>query len=275
MSTRTRFARHELRRVLQTPRTFANWPTVLADMARQPFGGGPQTLTFVTRDGLRIETPNRPGARVPLYEIFAEDCYKLRWLLGDLLDRPIRVVDIGGHVGTFANRLAQLHAHATVESFEPSATTAEFLRRNVSRNGFGERASVTQAAVAARSGRAMFADNGAGSGLNGLAAAGHRTGTATEVRTVGFDDIVCSSPVPVDVVKIDCEGGEYELVLNSDPASWDTVQRVVIEHHPVAGHGWPELAAWFGDRALAVQHAVAQDGYGCAWLSRDPLPPAP
>lgn len=263
------------RRLVQTPRTFRNWPEVLRDMALGRAGRGPQTLTFRTRSGLCIHTPNRPGARVPVYEIFAEDCYRLRWLLGPLADRPIRVVDIGGHVGTFATRLAQLHRAARITSFEPSPTTAEFLRRNVAVNGFADRIDVVQRALASSSGDAIFDDNGAGSGLNGLVSAGHGTGTATRVSTVAFDEVIASAAGPVDLVKIDCEGGEYDLVLGSAPASWADVRRLVIEFHPVAGHSWPELQERFEQCGLHVRHQVAEDGYGCVWLSRDPLPPWP
>ena len=264
-------ARYRARRLLQTPRTFANWPEVLRDMALGGTGHGPAELTFRTRSGMLINTPNRPGARVPVYEIFADDSYRLEWFLGPLLRRPIQVLDIGGHVGTFACRLAQLHPRARVQAFEPSATTAAYLRRNAAQNGLADRIEVFEAALAGDSGVALFDDNGAGSGLNGLVAAGHATGTRLEVRTLGFDAAVAAAPAPVDVVKIDCEGGEYDLVLRSRPASWASVQRVVIEHHPVTGHSWSELRSWFAGVGLALQDLDEAGVHGCAWLSRDPL----
>lgn len=266
---------YRARRFAQTPRAFANWPVVLRDMALGRAGRGPDTLTFRTRTGARIDTPNRPGARVPVYEIFADDSYRFEWFLGPLLHQPIRVFDIGGHVGTFSVRLTQLHPDATVTAFEPSATTAAYLRRNVGNNGVADRVSVVERALAATSGHAVFDDNGAGSGLNGLAATrdGGPTGVGTDVQTVSFDDAMGSAGGPVHVVKIDCEGGEYDLVLGSSPASWDTVQRVVIEHHPVAGHSWPELRSWFAGVGLEVQDEDFVGQHGCVWLSREPLPP--
>ncbi|MGH8961043.1 MAG: FkbM family methyltransferase [Jatrophihabitantaceae bacterium] len=270
MNPRLRARVHRTRRFVQTPRTFTNWAPILRDMALGRIGRGPAELEFRTRSGIRIDTPNRPGARVPVYEIFAEDCYRLAWFLGPLLQRPIRVVDVGGHVGTFSVRLTQLHQRATVQAFEPSATTATFLRRNVAQNGVAERVTVREAALAATSGYAVFDDNGAGSGLNGLAAAGHSTGTATKVETVAFDEVVADAPV--DVVKIDCEGGEFDLVLGSSPQSWASVQRVVIEWHPVTGHAWPELRDYFAKVGLQVQDEDAFGQHGCVWLSRDPLP---
>jgi FkbM family methyltransferase len=262
------------RRLAQTPQTFSNWGPILRDMALGRAGRGPGTLTFRTRTGIRIDTPNRPGARVPVYEIFAENCYRLEWMLGPLLQRPIQVVDIGGHVGTFSVRLTQLHPQASVQAFEPSATTAAFLRRNVEQNGVAGRVTVFERALSGSSGQAVFDDNGAGSGLNGLVSAGHNaTGTATKVETMTFDDAIANAPAPVDLVKIDCEGGEFDLVLGSSADSWASVQRVVIEHHPVPGHSWPELRDWFADVGLIVQDEDAFGQHGCVWLSRKPLPP--
>jgi FkbM family methyltransferase len=270
---------YQARRLVQTPRTFANWPTVLADLARQPLGRGPAELTFRTRDGVTITCPNRPGARVPVYEIFAEDCYQLEPFLGSLLRRPIQVIDIGGHIGTFSTRLTRLHRQASVMAFEPSHTTASYLRRNVEQNGVASRVQVFEAALSSSSGTATFVDNGAGSGMNGLRAADHNDGTATgvntEVSTISFDDAVAQTPAPVDVVKIDCEGGEYALVLGSKPESWASVQRVVIEFHPVGGHSWDELRDYFAGVGLTVQQESRLGGYGCVWLSREPLTLAP
>lgn len=261
---------HEARRVGQTPRTFRNWPTVLGDMVAQRLGRGPGELTFETRTGLRISCPNRPGARVPIYEIFAEDCYRFEWFLGPLLTRPIQVLDIGGHVGTFACRLAQLHPQARIHSFEPSATTAAFLRRNAAANGFADRIEVTQKALAGQTGTAIFDDNEGGSGTNGLAGAGHAVGSGgVTVETVAFDEVVAATPAPVDVVKMDCEGGEYDLVGASSDASWASVARLVLEYHDVPGQSWPDLRKRFAAIGLhVVRDEPVTPRLGTAWLAR-------
>jgi hypothetical protein len=132
-----------------------------------------------------------------------------------------------------------------------------------------DRVTVFERALTATTAHAVYYDNGGGSGLNGLAAAGHVSGLATEVATTTFDDAVANAPAPVDAVKIDCEGGEYDLVLGSSPTSWTTVQRLVIEFHPVDGHGWPELRDYFASVGLVEQDKVTWEGYGCVWLSRE------
>lgn len=161
-------ATHQARRVWQTPRTFKNWAPILADMALEKARRGPETLVFKTRSGLTIECPNRPGARVPIYEIFAEDCYHFEWFLGPLGRRPIEVINVGGQIGTFDCRLAQLHPQARITSYEPSPFSAATLRRNLERNGFTDRVRVREEALAASIGTAEFADNEGGSGQNSL-----------------------------------------------------------------------------------------------------------
>jgi FkbM family methyltransferase len=268
---------HTAKRVMQTPRTFSNWASVLIDMAKEKVGHGPDTLTFVARSGLSIACPNRPGARVPIYEIFAEDCYHFEWFLGPLAGRPLQVLDVGGQVGTFSCRLAQLQPQATIRTYEPSPTTASFLRQNIERNKFGDRITVVQQALAGFIGTAEFDDNEGGSGENSLVTGtrGSLATTTVTVETTTFDAAVAASPAPIDLVKIDCEGGEYDLVSASSPASWASVQRLVIEYHPVAGHSWDELRSWFEGVGLSVQHEESGGGVGVVWLSRDPLPPLP
>jgi FkbM family methyltransferase len=275
-STAIRRVGYEARRVTQTRRTFANWPVLLRQMAGERFGRGPDTLAFVTRSGVRMTCPNVPGARLPMYEQFADDCYGRDWVLGP--DQPLQVLDVGSHVGAFAMNLASARPNVHVECYEPSPESAKYLRRNIGQNGLGARVRVHEYAMAATVGAALLDDNSGGSVHNGLVrddhrlvagddAQGHRA-TLT-VKTTTFDQALADAPAPFDVVKMDCEGGEYDLVYASSPQSWDSVQRVVMEYHPVDGESWDELRSWFEKIGLrVVRHKSDRPGLGTAWLTR-------
>jgi len=276
-ATKIRFVGHEVRRVAQTPRTFENWSDVLGEMLLARFGKGPIEHSFVTRTGLTIETPNQAGARVPIYEIFAEDSYGLKWFLGELARRPIRVIDVGAHIGTFACQLAMMNPQATIECFEPSRLTADYLRRNIASNKFEDRITVTEAALTSQAGWADFSDNGAAHCQNGLVSTGHAAATSPNlVRTLTFDEVVASDPRPVDFVKIDCEGGEYDMVLGSSPTSWAAVSRVVLEHQAAPGQTWPTLREWFlaaGFSLVRTDEDGSDPDLGLAWFERRPTTP--
>lgn len=278
---RLELVRYEAKRVVQTQRTFANWPSLLRDMAGARVGRGTSELTFQTKRGPRLTCPNVPGARLPLYEQFADDCYRIAWLLGPLADRPLQVIDIGAHIGSFATNLASLNSRTTVACYEPSPESAKYLRLNVEQNALSDRVTVHESALAAATGWALLDDNSGGSVHNGLMRAEHRlvdgddaldSRTAIKVATATFDQAVADAPAPVDLVKMDCEGGEYALVYGSAPSSWTSVQRIVLEYHPVAGESWAELRDWFAKVGLQViRHESSGSGLGTAWLSR----PAP
>jgi FkbM family methyltransferase len=271
--------KYELRRVAQTRRTFVNWPTLLRQMVGERVGrGGGTDLDFVTRRGVRITTPNVPGARLPLYEQFADDAYRLGEVLAPLQGRPIQVFDVGAHIGSFALNVATLHPGSRVECFEPSAETARYLRDNVDQNDLADRITVHEVALADKEGTALLDDNEGGSVHNGLIQEDRRlvdgadaldSRHAVEVPTTTFDAAVAAAPAPPDVVKMDCEGGEYALVYASSEASWATVSRVVMEYHPVPGESWDELRSWFENIGLTVsRHEPDGPGLGTAWLTR-------
>jgi Methyltransferase FkbM domain len=137
-------------------------------------------------------------------------------------------------------------------------------------NGFTDRVTVNNTAVASSSGTLQFADNAGGSGLNGLTAP---EGTPTiEVPCVTFAEALARAGGPVDVVKIDTEGAEYDIILGSDPSDWASVQRLVMEYHPVDGHSWDELRTFLSKAGLeVVHHEPVDERLGTVWLSRTPM----
>ena len=86
----------------------------------------------------------------------------------------------------------------------------------------------------AQEGTALLDDNSGGSVHNGLVdEAEHRLVEGDDsarrpshhhrTTTTTFDRAVADAPAPFDVVKMDCEGGEYALVYASSPRNWQSV----------------------------------------------------
>lgn len=277
-TTGWRLAAYEARRVSQTVRVFRNWPVLLKNMGGARFGGSAAELTFTTRRGVTLSCPNVPGARLPMYEQYADDCYDLDWVLGGRRDASLQVLDVGAHVGAFATNLAWSGPQVRVECYEPSPESAKFLRRNVEQNGLGARVRVHELALSGEAGSAWLDDNSGGSVHNGLVAADHRLVEGNDalgarstiaVTTSTFDQASANAPAPFDVVKMDCEGGEYALVYASTAANWDSVQRIVMEYHPVVGESWDELRTFFERLGfVVVKHRSDSPGLGTAWLEK-------
>ncbi|MDP3892180.1 FkbM family methyltransferase [Nocardioides sp.] len=264
--------RRSARRVGQTMSAFDNGTSVLAGMAGNRLRGRPEELTFRLPGAGSIICPNRPGARVPVYEVFAEDAYRLEWFLDGMASSPgadgsLTALDIGGHIGCFAVAFARTFPGSRVDAYEASPTTAAYLSRNITANGLDDRVRCHPRAVSAERGTLEFADNAAGSALNGLTAP--RGAATVQVEAITFADAVAAAGGAVDVVKIDTEGAEYDIVLGSAPADWSGVRRVVLEYHDVPGHGRKELEDFFTEAGLTViRHEPVAPNLGTLWLSR-------
>lgn len=258
--------RNNGKRVVQTLTRFDNGRSVLGDIVLRRA----DELTFVT-DGVQITCPNRAGARFAVYELFTDDSYRLPWFTRGLGNAPV-VLDLGGHIGSFTLAVTRLFPQARVDAYEPTPFTSGYLRRNVERNGLSDRVRVFECAISSSTGKLVMAICDDGSAHNGVMLAGAPGTTSIEVPTTGLADAFAAAPGPVDLVKLDIEGAEYEAILDSSPALWASVSRVVMEYHHMPGRSWADLEGFFAGVGLEVaRRDPSTDHLGMAWLSRGPV----
>jgi len=128
--------------------------------------------------------------------------------------RPgMTMLDIGANHGvyslTFAGALA---GRGRVTAYEPTPTTAGFLRASIAVNGFGETIEVVQAGLSDSARTAAFFV-GANSELNSLHDEGTSTGQRIEVSLVTLDaEAAARGWRDVDFVKLDAEGEETNVL---------------------------------------------------------------
>jgi FkbM family methyltransferase len=202
-------------------------------------------------------------------EVFAFRVYELperaERLLREL-SRPVRVLDLGGHIGSFGLYALSRFPDASLVSFEPDPQNVEQLRATVRANRLEDRWQVVEACAATGPGSVGFESSFHLSRVvrPGSAAAGpheraaealpYLEGTAllepVEVR------VECRDAFPymaeADLLKIDIEGGEWDLL--DDPRFAEVSARVlVMEYHPEYAPG--------GDGDAILRRALADAGY--------------
>jgi FkbM family methyltransferase len=140
------------------------------------------------------------------------------------LDRPLRVVDLGAHVGLFALRVLREHGDAHIVSFEPDpfnfAALACTIRANPSLVG---RWDAIRACAAGRDGQARFSAGASSSSR--LLSKEDRGGMAVSMRD--------AYPYlrDADLIKVDIEGGEWELLQDTRFAHLRP-HLLFLEYHP-------------------------------------------
>jgi FkbM family methyltransferase len=169
------------------------------------------------RNGLTLEVPELLDLLV-LKETVWDDVYGLR----DLGPDASLIVDVGAGIGDFALLAARLFPQASVLACEPNPETYAVLVRNVARNG-ARNVDIEPVAVGTRTSFAL------GKGRWSATASAAGTSEST-VRVAGrrLDELIGGRGA--DLVKIDCEGGELD-VLESLGTQLDRVRRFAIEYH--------------------------------------------
>jgi FkbM family methyltransferase len=162
------------------------------------------------------------------------------------------VYDIGAHVGTMALGTAQLVGDlGRVVAFDGDPENVERLRRNSARNRLEDRLQVVHAAVWSRTvvDGVSFRRGTTASSQGGVEADGNRpvlaSGELVNVPAITLDDFVANGGPPPQLVKIDVEGGEYEVLRGGARLFADQRPLMIAEvHHHEAAE---QIAAWLNE----------------------------
>lgn len=137
-------------------------------------------------------------------------------------DAPF-ILDCGANIGISALNYKRRYPKARIIAFEPDPRIVGVLRRNLRKNGADD-VMVVEAALWTRGGEMPFYCEGV-DGSRIVSGSGSAGGTS--VRTVDIADYLTE---PVDLIKMDIEGAEFDVV----PHMADTlglVENMVIECH--------------------------------------------
>jgi FkbM family methyltransferase len=147
------------------------------------------------------------------------------------------VVDVGANQGFFS--LYAANKGATVYAFEHCTENFEVLRWNISTNNMEDRVKAFNAAVTGKKGHIPFfvGRDASGEILSGTASTRNENRGGKTVETRAVDSVTLSSLLDdlriekCDFLKMDCEGAEYEILVNTSHAIFSRIARVSMECH--------------------------------------------
>lgn len=181
--------------------------------------------------------------------------------------RPDSVVyDIGAHLGSVALGSARLVGEqGHVVAFDGDPENVLRLRNNASRNGLVGRLEVVHAAVwsRTRSDGIAFRRGRTVRSQGGVEADGNRpavgSGEVIDVPTVTLDDFVAGGGRVPQLVKIDVEGGEYQVLRGGAKLFAREKPLIIAEiHHQQAAE---EVGDWLEEYQYGSQWRTPPEGF--------------
>jgi FkbM family methyltransferase len=231
-----------LQQALLLHRTFRNWSvvgivTLLALPGRFPPRRGWQRagrirLRMRTREGPILETEARNSW--PVIEVFQGDYESpIAW------DQLRVVLDVGAHVGAFTCWVAARAPSSRIVALEPEPRNFADLQANVLRNHLTGRVVLVNAAAASDDRMVELRVRGDDRQLSSFMAS---SGEAIPVQAVALDQFVRSDlDGPIDLVKMDVEGAEWEILPSIRDDTWARISRLVLEVHIFGSHTVQEM----------------------------------
>ena len=215
-------------------------------------GRGPVVLR--THDGLNLTIrQNLWDARI-VREIFFDKPY-LRHL--QLPPRPT-IVDIGGYIGDFSVYAAKYLDARRVVVYEPVAENFEILKRNIEGNGFGDRITAENKAVGDAGEIVLNVQKQENDEVH-VSGYWYRDAEQRRIPCVTLLDLLKIHQLDsVDLLKVDCEGGEYDIFQRAPDRVFDRIRNIVFEYHRV--EGFEAKLAHILSRLETAGYAVRKDG---------------
>ncbi len=184
--------------------------------------------TLKLRNGLVVTVNKNAGDLTTFFEIFINEDYKF----GDCFSDGINILDIGANVGYFSLYIAIKFPKAVIFAFEPFPDTFKRLKGHIEINKLTNIKAYNYA-VADFNGSSKFYSFDA-SGCNTLLEGNYDDGfyKTTIVECISFDGLSkLINAVKFEFAKIDCEGSEYTIFLNSSAQAINSVNKYIMEVH--------------------------------------------
>lgn len=182
--------------------------------------------TVFFRDGLRLTVNDSSDSSSISTSFFRKD-------YGDLRPTWQSVVDIGAHKGFFTTYVASRLPNAKVFSYEPIKTSFVALRKHVLQNKM-RNVRVFNFGVAEKAGEREINISNSSTDNSFYTEIGSDMIGMTTIKCTTLLDILKSNKIKkLDLLKLDCEGAEFEILMSSSKTTLGKVKEIRMEYHDI------------------------------------------
>jgi len=215
----------------------------------------PESIS-VNGKAVAMHLPAENGIRIAFVELLLDDCYRLRWLHSQGETTP-RILDIGANVGLFCLAARVNFPNATIHAYEPNRALEPYLNHQAK----AADAHVFFEAVGRDDGKIRLVVLDANESVH-TASQLDETGSIPQVSLRSAIDRMGGT---VDLLKIDCEGAEWDMREDIEP--WRRVRHVTMEYHLRDGLDHGSVQTALRRCGFVVRHQVRADTFGLVFAS--------
>lgn len=210
---------------------------------------------YVNRRYTPLRFPEEEEIRADFIDCFLRNVYGLRHNL-----RKVQtILDIGANVGFFSLAARARYPNAIIHAYEPNPRVVPYLRANTADFDI----QIYPEAVGGKQARVAMVDKG----FSSQAWINSNENLRGDIPQVLIETAVRRLGGLVDLLKLDCEGGEWEILKESP--CWKSVRNIRLEYHLYRGGSLQQIRtvlAGLGYRV--IRSDTDQDFAGILWASQ-------
>ncbi len=163
------------------------------------------------------------------------------------------ILDIGAGLGDFSVGAAWNHPHRRIAAFEPFAESFALLEENLRLNRL-ENVQAFPFAVGARTGPMRLQTSSGVAVQHSTASPAGSAGSLTVDGVTLAQALLKAGFEECDLLKMDCEGGEYDIFFGADSVTLSRIERIAMEYHDeCTPHSHGELADFLRGHGFTVR----------------------
>ena len=183
-------------------------------------------LDLKTRTGITIKIRNIPSTDIHIFtEIWLNNEYSEK---GFEIKNSDVIIDIGAHIGLFTLWASQYCKKGKIICVEPEPDNFEILQKNKDKNKILN-VKYYNAALSHKSGKIKLSRNEKDSASHSILKKGKNV---FEINTITLKNIFEENELSkCDLLKLDCEGSEFEILLNLEGDIYKKIKKICLEYH--------------------------------------------
>jgi FkbM family methyltransferase len=199
---------------------FKNWPSLL----KLKFAKTDKKIVAKLRNGLTFVVEN-PGDISVIVEIFLLEAYAVKQV------KDVKtIIDVGAHQGSFSIYSATTFEKAQVYSYEPFIKNFNSLKKNISENKLKNIHPTNKGVLDSETTLSFYEskiNSGGHSIFNYEKNMKKHVVKTTTIKKI-FED---NKLTKCDILKLDCEGSEYRILLEMDLNTLSKIRTIFAEIH--------------------------------------------
>jgi len=181
--------------------------------------------TVLNKQRIKIET-NGDADESVFHEIFTERGYQD--VDQEIKNAKSTILDIGAHIGVFSIYANALNPTVRIIAFEPEEKNYQLLKKNLKTNNASNVIPRNIAIAATEGQKTLYISED--SHNHSLDENAKNIISSKKVQGTTLENIITKTG-KIDLIKMDCEGAEFEIIKSLSPETFAKIDAFVIEYH--------------------------------------------